>query len=115
MDYNELQKTAPEIPHTIPLEEDTPKFEQQLQIASIEEIKVEREEKRKDADSEHARKRDTYVTIAGLILVLIIIGLYWATFSFMKPNEYSHSFFNLLNSVIMLIIGYIFGTKITKH
>ena len=111
----QLYRNASEISSIIPLEEDSPKIESLQPKARIEEIKAEREEARKDADSEHSRKRDTWVTISGLILVFILLLLYWFTAFLLKPNDYLSAFLYLLNSVIMLIIGYIFGTKITHQ
>jgi hypothetical protein len=82
----------------------------------IEEIKAKREEDRKDADSAHARSRDTLVTISGMILVLVLIILYNCAIEKTLPDrEFASLFLNLLDSVVMLIIGYIFGTKITRN
>jgi cation transport ATPase len=107
-------KASPEIV-PVSLEEDSPKTDFPLQTDRIEELKTKREEDRKDADSQHARTRDTWVTIAGLILVLIlIIGYFIAVGSFPK-NEYVPSLLDLIKAVVMLIIGYIFGTKITHR
>jgi len=111
----QLEKNAPEIPPPPVVEEDDPKIETPLQKASIEEIKTRREEARKDADSQHARIRDTWVTVAGLILILVLIFGYFYAVQFSQKNEYTASLLNLLNSVVMLIIGYIFGTKITHR
>jgi len=111
----QLTRNASEIPPPPFAEEDYPKVGPVIPRASIEEIKVKGEEARRDADSEHSRKRDTWVTVAGLILVFILMLLYWFTAFLIKPNDYLSSFLYLLNSVIMLIIGYIFGTKITRQ
>ena len=61
MENDELVKAAPEIA-SILVEEDSPKVEALFPKAGIEEIKIQREEDRKDADSQHARTRDTWVT-----------------------------------------------------
>ena len=108
-------KSAAEIPPLPSIEEDGPKIEQAMPRASIEEIKIQREEARKDADSQHARIRDTWVTVAGLILILVLISGYFYAVLFSERNDYTASLLNLLNSVVMLIIGYIFGTKITHR
>jgi hypothetical protein len=105
-----LEKSIPEIEK----EEDGPVSRPAPRYA-VEEIKTEREEARKDADSAHARNRDTWVTVSGMVLILILIFLYKCTVKTPPPNENTASLFlNLLESVIMLIIGYIFGTKITR-
>lgn len=75
---------------------------------SIEEMKAKGEEERKNAETEHSRKRDTWVTLAGLFLLLFFVMLYWATASFMEPSDNLLTFLHVLSSVIMLIIGYIF-------
>jgi di/tricarboxylate transporter len=108
----QLLKNAPLIP-IIPDEEDDPKIDALLPKVFFDKTREEREEARKDADSEHSRKRDMWVTIAGLILVFVLIILYWITISWLKSNDNTQGFLYLLNSVIMLIIGYIFGTKIS--
>ena len=114
MDNNELLRVAPEISTEILLEEDKPKIGMAIPKARLEEIKTAREEARKDADSDHSRKRDTWVTIAGLILVCVLIILYMITVYQNQPNEYKTSFLHLLSSVVMLIIGYIFGKNINR-
>ncbi|MDR0303074.1 MAG: hypothetical protein LBI04_12285 [Treponema sp.] len=113
MDNNELLHSAREIP-SVSLEEDSPKMDQPLPRARLEELKAEREEARRDADADHARKRDTWVTFSGLILVFMLILIYWFTSFLLKPNDYLASFLYLLNSVVMLVLGYIF-TKITQR
>jgi hypothetical protein len=106
-----LEASIPEIEK----EEDRPDLAV-LQKDSVEEIKARREEARKDADSAHARNRDTWITIAGMILVLIMVAIYNYTVRKPPPDKDTTSLFlNLLDSVIMLVIGYIFGTKITKN
>jgi hypothetical protein len=83
---------------------------------SIEEIKVTREEDRRDADSAHARNRDTLITIAGMILIFVLVCMYSNIIRTPPPDKEAMSLFlNLLDSVIMLIIGYIFGTKINRN
>jgi len=116
MEHDEqLAKNAVEIPPLPSIEEDDQRTAPLYQKASIEEIKTRREEARKDADSQHARIRDTWVTVAGLILILILIFGYFYAVQFSQKNDYTASLLNLLNSVVMLIIGYIFGTKITHR
>jgi cation transport ATPase len=114
MEDDVLVKNAPAI-DSILLEEDSPKVETSISKVRIDEIKTKRDEDRKDADSQHARTRDTWITIAGLILVLILIAGYFYAVQFLPKNDYIASLLNLLNSVVMLIIGYIFGTKITHR
>jgi cation transport ATPase len=107
-------KDVPEIPSIPQFEEDNPKTEPLSPEVRLDILKAQSEEARKDADSDHARKRDTWVTIAGFTLVLVLIVVYWLTAFLMKPNDYLSHFLNLLNSVVMLILGYIF-TKISQR
>jgi hypothetical protein len=104
-------KTIPEIGEE---EQDVP-TSKTFTKARIEKIRLEREEDRKDADSAHARIRDTWVTVAGMVLILLLIVMHYLLAWFPPSNkEYGLPFMKLVESVIMLIIGYIFGTKITR-
>jgi len=115
MEYDEqLIKSAPEIPPLPIAEEDDPKAEPFFQKAKIKELKAKGKQTRKNADADYARKRDMVVTVTGIVLVFLLIMLYWFTAFLLKPNEYLSSFLYLLNSVVMLILGYIF-TKITQR
>jgi hypothetical protein len=100
-----------EIPALPLIEVDDPKTESSLPKTSSEEIKTQREEARKDADSKHARLRDSLITGAGLAMVLILIGGYFYAVRCFPENEHITSLLDLLKAVIMLIIGYVFGTK----
>jgi len=111
----EKNKTGRAVPEITPVEEDSPDIEQPPPKANPEEIKVKREEDRKDADSDHARKRDTWVTIAGLILIFILIIGYFIAVGCFPDNEHITSLLDLIKAVVMLIIGYIFGTKTTQR
>jgi len=116
-DGEQFVKNNQEIPSLSPMpsyEEDNPRVETMLPAVSAEKMKAEREEERKDADSKYARNRDMWVTIAGLILVLLLITLYALAAFIAERNDYVTSLLYLLNSVVMLIIGYIFGTKINR-
>jgi hypothetical protein len=54
--------------------------------------------------------------MAGMGLILFLIGIYIYTVRKPPPDKESMSLFlNLLDSVVMLVIGYIFGTKITRN
>ena len=110
---NELLKNSLEIP-SIVIEEDDPKTDYSHHKKSIKEIKESGKEARKKAKSDYSRKRDTWVTISGLILVFVLIAFYLLAVLFAGKNDYMTSFLYLLNSVVMLIIGYIFGTKNTR-
>ena len=103
---DELIKNAPEI-LPIPSEEDSPRIESLLSAARLEELKTKREEDRKDAESQHERLRDTGITFAGLLLLLIFVFLYFFTVKCLDQNDDVKGFLYLLQSVIMLIIGYI--------
>jgi predicted membrane channel-forming protein YqfA (hemolysin III family) len=91
-------------------EEDKPNFPASRK-ESIEEIKAKSEAARQDAKTRHDLSRDTWVTIAGFVLIFILLvgsGIVsWVS------DEKSHitSFLHLLSSSIMLIMGYIFGTR----
>jgi hypothetical protein len=115
MEYDDqLAKNAPEVPPLPAVEEDDPKITPLFPKAKIKELKAKGKQTRKNADSDYARKRDMVVTVTGIVLVFILILLYWLTAFLIRPNDYLSSFLYLLNSVIMLILGYIF-TKITQR
>jgi hypothetical protein len=92
------------------IEEDVP-LEYENTNDDVERIKQKHAEAREDAKTKHALSKDTWVTIAGLILILILLTgsgiISWVSCE--KP--YVTSFLNLLSSSIMLIMGYIFGTR----
>jgi hypothetical protein len=93
-------------------EEDQPKKAVPVS-KSIEEIKARSDAATQEAKTRHYLSRDTWVTLAGLILVLLLIGCSGAFAGIWADNEkpYVTSFLNLLSSSVMLIIGYIFGRK----
>jgi len=97
------------------IEEDSPDVEKPSPEARLKKIKVERAEARKDADSNYARSRDMGVTIAGLALVFVLIIMYFIAVVYFPDNEHISSLLDLIKAVVMLIIGYIFGTKITQR
>ncbi|MCL1993469.1 MAG: hypothetical protein FWG66_11050 [Spirochaetes bacterium] len=109
MGSEEPDKPAQEIA-AIDLEEDSPKPGRPVYEASPKEVQVEREEARKDADSHHARDRDWWVTKAAVKLVVALIIIY-AVIVFVEDRASVSSLLYLLNSVIMLAIGYIFGNR----
>jgi hypothetical protein len=111
-----MDKKVPEI-SSITYEEDSPEVATKGKVSKArpKKLKLEREEARKDADSSYARFRDRWVTLAGIMLVIVLIALYFVTVVFFEENSGVSSLLYLLNSVIMLIIGYVFGTKTTKH
>jgi hypothetical protein len=100
---------------SVPVEEDSPENEQPSPKARVELLQAERAEDRKDADSDHARKRDTWVTIAGFILIFVLIIGYFIAVGCFPDNEHITSLLDLIKTVVLLIIGYIFGTKITHR
>jgi cobalamin biosynthesis protein CobD/CbiB len=78
---------------------------------SIEEITARTEAAIKGAKAQHDLSKDTWVTIAGLILILILLTGSGVISWISSEKPYVTSFLNLLSSSIMLIMGYIFGTR----
>jgi hypothetical protein len=93
------------------IEEDVPLEYESANDDDIEHIKQKHAEAREDAKTQHALSKDTWVTIAGLILILILLTgsgiISWVS----SEKPYVTAFLNLLSSSIMLIMGYIFGTR----
>ena len=107
-----LSDSIPEIPS---LEIDKPKTElpqHGRKKANVDEIKEKGKQKRKNAAFKYFRKRDMRVTIAGLVIVCVLIGLYFIVA--LREHQHLSSFLYLLNSVVMLIMGYLF-TKTTQR
>jgi len=85
-----------------------------LPSVNIEEMKAREKADRKKAAAEYFMKRDKWVTLAGLLLVFLLILIFAGFVLVYEPNPRVSSLLYLLNSVIMLIIGYIF-TKTSRR
>lgn len=70
-----------------------------------------KEQERKDAESAHSLKISSWRNIAGLILVGILLIMTCGVAVYFKEPDYVKSFITLSSSSLMLILGYLFGTK----
>ena len=77
-------------------------------------MKAREKAERKKAAAEYFMKRDKWVTLAGLFMVFILVLIFAGFVLVYEPSPRVSSLLYLLNSVIMLILGYIF-TKTTQR
>jgi hypothetical protein len=74
-------------------------------------LKEREAEKRRYEKHRHKLAKDTWITIAALVLVLALIIIDGVVSFKSGEKEHVSGFLHMLTSCIMLVMGYLFGTR----